>query len=277
MFNLLIDGRRGTWHENGTYSLELQRTREYSDNSASASNYRVDIQRRKELPCLFAYERFDGYGRVGHINSIVLRGQNLDITYSLDPRFPPIAIHDEETYLKFGCEGGECYTTHWAVKDIDLFETVAELLASRLPVAGTSDVLMDELWGDRSRHHARVFLSHRAKDKVYVSKVAEGLREAGHRAFVAHDDIRPTTQWRDAILHALNTMTHFVGLVTDGFHDGGWTDQEVGYSFARADVRRMFIKLSHSVPEGFASFEQAATSDWDHAVDRIGAFVNDYH
>ena len=260
------------------YSLQLQRAHEYSDDSESVSKYRDDIQRRKELPCLFSYEGLSEYGRVGHISSIASRNQLVKITYSLDPRFPPIAIHDQETYQKFGCEGVERFRTHWAVKDIDLFETLAELLARNGPevdVSGVSQTEADRLWGVGSGDHARVFLSHKAKDKKKVSRIAKGLRKAGQSAFVAHDDIKPTREWRDEILRALNTMTHFVGLVADGFHDGGWTDQEIGYSFARTGVKRMFIKLSDSDPMGLASFEQAATSDWDHAVDRIMSFVND--
>lgn len=271
------DPSGNAWHKSGNYSFERERVFEYSDDSKPVSTYSKDIQRCRELPCLFSYEDFNGYGRVGRISEITDRGQVVDIAYSLDHRFPPIPIHDKETYKKFGCERLECYRTHWAVKNIDLFKTVALLLASKVPDVSVSQTMVDELWGPGSRSQARVFLSHRAKDRKYASKVAEGLRELGHRTFVAHDDIRATKEWRDEILHFLNTMTHFVGLVTDGFHEGSWTDQEIGYSFARTDVKRIFVKLADSDPKGLAGFEQAAMSDWTEAVGRIGELMDDDH
>lgn len=176
MFNLLIRGdlSSSAWPESGTYSLERKRVFEYSDGEA-VSVYSDNIQSRKELPCLFSCEGLYGYGRVGRISSIVDRGHIVNIAYSSDPRFPPIPIHDEETYEKFGCVRSERYRTHWAIKNIDLFETVAELLASKVPEVTISQTMMDELWGVGSRHDARVFLSHRAKDRKAVSKVAKGL------------------------------------------------------------------------------------------------------
>ena len=103
-----------------------------------------------------------------------------------------------------------------------------------------------------------MFLSHRAKDKSLAAKVAKKLEKlGGHRTFVAHKDIQPTREWRDEIVHALNTMTHFVALITNEFHDGGWTDQEIGYAFCRKDVKRVFVKLSGTDPKGLAAFEQA--------------------
>lgn len=267
MFNLLISGdpSYGTWRESGTYRIECSRAKEYCDQDEHSRRYVDDLAARKELPCLFSYEGFYGYGRVGHLLSISVRGPYVTIAYSLDPRFPPIPIHDAETYEKLGCSDWEVNRTHWAVKNIDLFETVAELLASRVPDMGVG-ARMDEIWGDRSRDSARIFLSHRAKDRKSASEVAQGLRQFGHRTFVAHEDTRATREWRDEILHALSTMTHFVGLVSDEFHEGSWTDQEIGYAFAREGVKRMFIKLSVDDPRGLAGFEQAAASTWGEVI-----------
>ena len=217
MFNLLIialpsdDG----WHESGTYSFERGRVLEYSDSSESVAECRDNIQRCIELPCLFSYEGVNECGRVGRISSITERGRYVNIAYSLDPRFPAIPIHDDDTYLKFGCGRWEQNRTHWAVKDIDLFETVLEVLAGMIPNVSASGKKLDEFWGGyASLHRARVFLSHRAKDKMLVSKVADRLKELGHRTFVAHQDVRVTKEWRDEILYALSTMTHFVGLIS---------------------------------------------------------------
>ena len=278
MFNLLIiiGPSEYGWHETGNYSFDRERVMEYSDDDESVVKYRDNIKLRRELPCLFSYEGINEYGRIGRISEISKRGSNVDLTYSLDPRFPAIPIHSEDTYRMFGCGRWEKNRTHWAVKNIDLFETVLEIISGgTTPIADASGTRMDELWGDASLRRTRVFLSHRAQDRKSVSAVADRLRERGHKTFVAHDDIRATKQWRNEILYALNTMTHFVGLITDDFHEGSWTDQEIGYAFARTDVKRIFVKLADCDPRGLASFEQAAKSDWDGVAARIDKLVED--
>lgn len=138
-------------------------------------------------------------------------------------------------------------------------EIVAELMAKRSVHTdpSISEEAMERVWGSQSWSHSRVFVSHRAEDKIRATEIANGLQEQGYRTFVAHDDIQPTREWRDEIVHALDTMTHFVALITERFHGGGWTDQEVGYAFCRKDVKRIFVKLSDADPEGLAAFEQA--------------------
>ena len=280
MFNLLVrqgHPSRFSWQESGTCSFELERLHELRDYSAPVAKYYENIELRRELPCLFSYEGTNEYGRIGSISRIAQSGSDVKIAYSLDVRFPPIPIHDDETYRKFGCSRGAQGRRQWTVKNIDLFETVLEVLASQFSISATnaSGQRMDELWGYASVHYARVFLSHRDKDKGPASVVAEGLEKLGHKTFVAHNDIAVTKEWRDEILYALNTMTHFVGLITDDFHEGSWTDQEMGYAFARSDVKRIFIKLSDCDPRGFGNFEQAAKSDWASAARRIGELMDD--
>lgn len=260
VYNLLVrsDPTNSAWSKAQRFRLQQSRVFEYTEGRLS-SMFREDIQRLKELPCLFSYEGFSGHGRVGRITSIRKLLVDVDVQFAIDERFPPIPIHDGETYDLFGCSGWECNRTHWAVKDGNLFEVVAELLARRVVRAGpeASAEAMVRIWGDQSRSRCRLFLSHRAKDKKATAKVAQQLRDRGHGTFVAHQDIQPTHEWRDEIVHALNTMTHFVALVGEGFHDGSWTDQEIGYAFARREVRRIFVKLSRADPKGLAGFEQA--------------------
>lgn len=276
MFNLLIrlDGHGTAWDDSSEYSLARDRVFWFTDHVPSISKYRENIQRCMELPCLFSYEDFNGYARIGRINSISENGNDINIAYTFDSRFPAIPIHDEETYRKLGCKDYEWGWTHWAVKDIELYEIVAELALKRLPDLKAREKIIDELWGRGSRRRARIFLSHRAQHRACVSKVARRLCELGHKTFVAHDDIEVTKEWRDEILRALDTMTHFVGLVTDDFHEGGWTDQEIGYAFARRkDVKKIFLRLSDVVPRGLANFEQAGASDWHKAASRIDELI----
>ena len=130
-----------------------------------------------------------------------------------------------------------------------------------------NDMDLRRIWGG-TRADRRVFLSHKAEHREAVSRIANSLKRFGLKTFVAHDDILPTREWRDEILLALRSMTHFVGLVTDDFHSGSWTDQEVGYAFSRSEVKRIFVRLDVD-PRGLAGFEQAVRSNWDNAAGHI--------
>ena len=63
-------------------------------------------------------------------------------------------------------------------------------------------------------------------------------------------------------------MDIFIGIVTDNFHEGSWTDQEVGYAYKRK-VPRILVKLENLSPRGFVSSEQALTANWNNIHNKI--------
>jgi TIR domain len=98
---------------------------------------------------------------------------------------------------------------------------------SRPPV--TQDA-SDRIWGDA---RVRVFLTHKSSVKVETAALKQSLARCGIGAFVAHEDIEPTEEWRREIERALFSMDALVGLLTEDFHDSDWTDQEVGVALGR--------------------------------------------
>jgi hypothetical protein len=78
-----------------------------------------------------------------------------------------------------------------------------------------------------------VFLSHRWENRHFVGEVKRHLARYGVDAFVAHDDIDPSRQWREVIKSALRTCHALVAFLHEGFHDSQWCDQEVGWALAR--------------------------------------------
>lgn len=80
---------------------------------------------------------------------------------------------------------------------------------------------------------ARIFLSHLAKNKVETSKLKDYLENYGISAFVAHEDIEPTREWQTEIESALSTMDALVALLSPGFKESNWCDQEVGVAIGR--------------------------------------------
>lgn len=138
---------------------------------------------------------------------------------------------------------------------------------SGLLIAGTRPVPPDagkRIWGDSG---FRVFLSHKAEVKTETSELKDRLKPFGISSFVAHQDIHPTKQWQDEIEYALSTMDAFVALMTPEFHDSSWTDQEVGFAFARG-VPIIAVRLGLD-PYGFIGKFQALSSTWLTAADGI--------
>ncbi len=138
---------------------------------------------------------------------------------------------------------------------------------SGLLLAGKRAVPPDatkRIWGEEG---FRVFLSHKVDVKKETAGLKAGLRLFGVSCFVAHEDINPTTAWQDEIENALASMDGLVALMTANFHDSDWTDQEVGFAFARG-VPIIAVRLGKD-PYGFIGKFQGLSSSWSTAAEDI--------
>ncbi|MDA3876852.1 MAG: toll/interleukin-1 receptor domain-containing protein [Halothiobacillus sp.] len=118
------------------------------------------------------------------------------------------------------------------------------------------DDAISRLWG---ANKYRVFISHKADDRGAVSALKDELSKYGIAAFVAHEDIVPTTEWQNEIENALNTMDTMVAFMTPEFHDSDWTDQELGIALGK-NVPIIALRLGKN-PYGFIGKVQALTCD----------------
>jgi hypothetical protein len=107
--------------------------------------------------------------------------------------------------------------------------------------------------------HFRLFLSHLSSFKEKTAQLQTALREYGISAFVAHEDIAPTKEWQHEIENALFTMDALVVILTPGFKESNWTDQEVGVAVGR-DVLIIPIKRGLN-PYGFIAKYQGLQGD----------------
>jgi hypothetical protein len=82
-------------------------------------------------------------------------------------------------------------------------------------------------------NEARVFLSHVSKIKEKTSQLKAALAEYGMTGFVAHEDIEPTKEWQSEIEAGLASMDALVALLSPGFNESKWCDQEVGVAIGR--------------------------------------------
>ncbi|HVK38363.1 MAG TPA: toll/interleukin-1 receptor domain-containing protein [Candidatus Kapabacteria bacterium] len=135
---------------------------------------------------------------------------------------------------------------------------------SGLLLAGTRKLAtssLSRIWGDCGY---RIFLSHKSEVKRETAAVKQQLARFGCGAFVAHEDVEPTREWVVEIENALASMDCFVALLTEGYHESNWTDQEVGYAVARG-VPVISIRLGRD-PYGFIGRFQALSATWETAV-----------
>ena len=286
MYNLLMKSswNYSEWEENQgrlyDVSLLAERIREYTAEDIIREQFTAsgapDFDALIRLPCLFTYEGFDVVGSIGRISEVRSDGGQRRIIYTLPSIYPRIPLNEDYVFASLGIGTGRSFErgrTHWAVKDVDLFEVTTRLLhqGANVPVVLTGEE-MTRVWGEGYRRKRLVFLSHRAAYRRQVAQVREVLENQNLRCFVAHEDVTPSTNWQDEILNALNTMDVFVGFLTNDFHGGGWPDQEVGYACQRG-VPRVLVKVEGADPVGMVAREQALTTGWERAGQEVIAHL----
>jgi len=111
---------------------------------------------------------------------------------------------------------------------------------------------IQRIWGDSK---FRIFITHLAKDKELAEKLKTDFKDFGVAGFVAHTSIEPALEWQSEIEFALSSMDALVALMTDGFHESRWTDQEIGFALGRK-VPIVSIRLGTD-PYGFIGKYQA--------------------
>ena len=117
---------------------------------------------------------------------------------------------------------------------------------------GTDNTRVDQLWGEGT---IRVFISHKAEDKVLANDIKNSFLTYHVASFVAHEDIEPMMEWQIEIERALFSMDLLVALLTPKFNESNWTDQEIGVAIGRK-VPVVPIRLGKD-PYGFIGRYQA--------------------
>lgn len=152
-------------------------------------------------------------------------------------------------------------------------ETLVELAAHLgYDVAHERPVVEPDFW---ETGQFRLFASHLAEDKDRATKLQSELKRYNISTFVAHKDISPTREWQEQIELALSTAEALVALLTPGFHESPWTDQEVGFVMGRG-LLTVAIRLGEE-PYGFIgrlqAFEGRSKSEEELAAEIFQAFL----
>ncbi|MEZ5084269.1 MAG: toll/interleukin-1 receptor domain-containing protein [Bacteroidales bacterium] len=81
--------------------------------------------------------------------------------------------------------------------------------------------------------HFKLFISHLSSFKKTIGHLKTDLEKYGISSFVAHEDIEPTKEWQEEIEKGLFSMDALCAVLTPGFKESNWTDQEVGVAVGR--------------------------------------------
>lgn len=131
MFNFLVTAVDGAWDLPG-YEYPRVRFLEYTSDEIAESFRELraaQLTALTELPCLFAYEGSDKPMRVGRLKSVKLRdnGRSLLVVPEINIEIPPIPFQAiEPLQALLDIRNWELNRTHWAIKDEDLLQVLAD-------------------------------------------------------------------------------------------------------------------------------------------------------
>lgn len=175
MYNLLVTSAEGAW-DIPVYEYDRSRFLEHTAPSIKGKFKELtasSIEELTALPSLFAYEGTDGPVRLGYIRRIRERGRTIVIEYELDESVPLFNFDQLAPHrVRLDIGDWEMNRTHWAVKDENLFEILAN--------AG----LIDESLGGEDGPPGRVeemrfkvALSFPGEKRAYVAQVAAEVKK----------------------------------------------------------------------------------------------------
>ncbi|WP_321502867.1 hypothetical protein [Breoghania sp.] len=178
MFNLLVMAGGWPLHQS---SFSVSRILEYTEDSIRVllrQPHGLDYTQLRNYPALFMPEQNtgDNLARVGRITNITGRtGGDVTIEYSYDPHILPISVDWLATRsVELQMHDWEFSRTHWAVKDVDLYEILIRAMNPNLNQATVFSL------GDRSTIDPRQ-LSAMMPFHPSFSAVYEAIRRAGER------------------------------------------------------------------------------------------------
>lgn len=165
-------------------------------------------------------------------------------------------IHGLLTILSFPTvDNYESYSTHDYVSRSISGENDEKKLQKLLEAFKTKEeqTTMKVKWKDG---HYRLFLSHRSEYKNVMQDFKTKLFNIGVHAFVAHEDIEVSSEWREVLIDSLKTVDCVVAYVTDNFDENSWCSQELGYACIN-NLKVIPLRVESRNPTGFLSAVQA--------------------
>lgn len=107
------------------------------------------------------------------------------------------------------------------------------------------------------------FLSYQTADKAVAGQLKTVLASVGISAFLAHEDIAVSEEWRLKILEEIGRASIFISLLSKDYFQSPWCVQESGIAAYRSDMTVIPLSLDGTTPKGFISNFQSVKVDPD--------------
>ncbi len=114
-----------------------------------------------------------------------------------------------------------------------------------------------------------VFLSYNHDDRKLAARLKKELTQYGLHAFLAHEDLAVSSQWRREIVRHLNSCIAIVAVVTKNFYKSDWTCQEMGIAMGKEKTIISLILDDGICPRGFMESFQYIRSSRDSLGDAL--------
>lgn len=107
------------------------------------------------------------------------------------------------------------------------------------------------------------FISYQAEDKAIAGELRRVLRKSRIDAFLAHEDIEVSAEWRERILEEIGKANLFICLLSSNYRKSPWCMQESGIAAFREGMTIVPLSLDGTKPTGFLGAYQAVQVDRD--------------
>ena len=101
------------------------------------------------------------------------------------------------------------------------------------------------------------FISYSYSDREYARQTKQVLEEVGVTAFLAHEDLKVSEEWKDRIIEELKNCDLFIPLLSEDFRRSKWAPQEAGFMASRQEVRIAPLSIDGTIPFGFMEHVQS--------------------
>ena len=105
------------------------------------------------------------------------------------------------------------------------------------------------------------FLSYQTNDKHVAGQIKSLLLKVGIDAFMAHEDIAVSEEWRLKILEEIGKADIFICLLSASYVNSHWCIQESGIASFRKNMTVVPLSLDGTIPQGFIANVQSAKID----------------
>jgi hypothetical protein len=105
------------------------------------------------------------------------------------------------------------------------------------------------------------FVSYRTADKAVAGRVRDVLAGLGIEAFLAHEDIHVSEEWRLKILREIGRADLFIAILSKNYFRSAWCIQESGIAAFRKGMTIVPLSIDGTIPRGFLSHIQSSKID----------------